>query len=183
MVRLRADGLRNWMQGLIHRVLRSGRLSDLGVVTESRSGPAITLTFSPNGIDAGGIPFISIDVVPSIQFPQEVWRPTFDETVRALVPAHFERFLVPVAPRVPPGAPSPPTHLLRGTFPRLEEALYTREYKSVALDVVRLLKVVRDENEWNGIASFFLENVCTNYCMKREKNDFSHFRRRYIDPI
>ena len=165
-VRLRADGLRNWMQGLIHRVLQSGRLTDLGAVTESRSGPAITLTFSPKGADdvGGGISSISIDVVPSIQLPHEVWQPTFDDSVRHLVPAHFERCLVPVAPRVPPGAPPPPRHLLRGTFPRLEEALYTREYKSVALDVVRLLKVVRDENDWNGIASFFLENVCTNYC-------------------
>lgn len=152
------------MQGLIQRALQSGRLSDLGVVTESRSGPAITLIFSPKGMKTDGIPSISIDVVPSIQLPEEVWRPTFDDTVRLLVPAHFERCLVPVAPRVPPGAPPPPRHLLRGTFPRLEDALYTREHKSVALDVVRLLKVVRDENEWSGIASFFLENVCTNYC-------------------
>ena len=58
---------------------------------------------------------------------------------------------------------------MRGTFPRLEEALYTKEYKSVALDVVRLLKVIRDENDWNDVASFFLENVCTNYCMN-ERN-------------
>ena len=166
------------MQGLIHKVRQSGRLNDLGVVTESRSGPAITLTFSPKGADVGGgISSISIDVVPSIQLPHEVWQPTFDDTVRHLVPTHFERCLVPVAPRVSPGAPPPPQHLLRGTFPRLEELLYTREYKSVALNVVRLLKVVRDENEWNGIASFSLENVCTNYCTNR-KNHSSDFRRR-----
>ena len=30
--------------------------------------------------------------------------------------------------------------------------------------MVRLLKVIRDENDWNDVASFFLENVCTNYC-------------------
>ena len=149
------------MQGLIHRACRSGRLSDLGDVSESRSGPAITLAYSPK---EGGICPISIDVVPSIQLPDEIWQPTFDDSVRHLLPAHFERCLVPVAPRVPPGAPPPPRHLLRGTFPHLEEALYTKEYKSVSLDVVRLLKVVRDENEWFGIASFFLENACTNYC-------------------
>ena len=39
---------------------------------------------------------------------EEVWRPTFDHSVRELVPAHFERCLVPVAPRVPPGSPPPP---------------------------------------------------------------------------
>ena len=68
-VRLRADGLRNWMQGLVHRALcrlRSAGLSDLGDVRESRSGPAITLAFSPADMD---VPSISIDVVPSILLP------------------------------------------------------------------------------------------------------------------
>merc|ERR1719158_2732321 len=71
-VRLRADGLRNWMQGLVHRALsrlRSAGLSDLGDVRESRSGPAITLAFSPARTD---VPSISIDVVPSIQLPGKV---------------------------------------------------------------------------------------------------------------
>ena len=48
---------------------------------------------------------------------EEVWRPTFDHSVRELVPDHFERCLVPVAPRVPPGVPPPPQ--VFSTFTRM----------------------------------------------------------------
>jgi hypothetical protein len=44
--RLRADGIRNWIQGLVHRALKEGKKKEkenFEVAKESRAGPAITL--------------------------------------------------------------------------------------------------------------------------------------------
>lgn len=101
---------------------------------------------------------------------EESWRPIFDSSLKDLVPEAYRRLLVPVPPRVPlDSAETPPRHLLRGTFPEVEEKLFSKEFSPVINDLVRLLKVIRNENEWKSIASFFLENVCTNYCLANSK--------------
>ena len=65
--------------------------------------------------------------------------------------------LVPVEPRVAPEDPKPPDNLLRLSIPALDDELL-KDRKTLK-DAVRLLKVLRDYNQWNPIASFFLVSL------------------------
>lgn len=130
VVHLRADSVRSWLQGLVHRAIKSHEELRQINIKETRSGPAITLVFAIEATE------VSMDLVAALEIPEESWSPDFSGKYEGVKTSSF---LIPVAPRVPLHSPPPPSNLLRGSFPELEEHLLKGQ--DSLKDNIRLLKV------------------------------------------
>ena len=132
--RLRADSIRNWLQGLVHRAIKADEDLRQMKIRETRSGPAITLWVEITDLEK---PIrISMDLVAAFEIPKDSWSCNFGEEYNAV---ETSSFLIPVAPRVRKGDSTPPNDVLRGSFPELEEHLLAG--KDNLKDNIRLLKV------------------------------------------
>lgn len=181
-VYLRADGLRSWAQGLVHRSLNKikgevGRVDGAEVeyakFSETRSGPAITL-------EGEGF---SVDLVPAFIIRGHEACPGFEKFYNIPdvdpydVQAKLEEwYLVPVPPRLPPPADedeaknrSPKDHrlLFRGNFRAFEDFLL--DNMSSLKNVIRLVKIMRNDNGWKMISSYALVNLSID-CSRPSKN-------------
>ncbi|XP_071040199.1 cyclic GMP-AMP synthase-like receptor isoform X3 [Parasteatoda tepidariorum] len=125
------------------------------------TGPARTITIVKNDGET-----IDVDLVPVIGcMSLNMSRVKMDKRVKTIVGRNLEAFLIPKSP------PSPydrsnighyfdrteVRRLWRCHFPQSER--YIIYQKGCAKSVIRLLKLLRDEEEWSVLASYYLKTV------------------------
>ena len=134
--------LRNWMQGVVDRGVKSLKNSEDEVwksVRLTRSGPAITLDQLMICDDQK----VSIDLVPIVLPNKNTETPLIGNEFKDITFGEPDpKFhLVPVPPRVGKDfKPNVPQSLFRGTFPTFEERLL--EDQGTLKDLIRILKVL-----------------------------------------
>ncbi|CAL1272267.1 unnamed protein product [Larinioides sclopetarius] len=151
------EKVRKWIQSVVDKALRSYTLSVKNVhhIDRSASGPARTLKLIKRN---GGC--IDIDLVPVFSCTLPTKQPGIDGRVEKILGSSLATFLVP-KPYSPSGqAPindKERTRLWRTHFPDAEKKLI-RDIGCVK-PVIKLLKLLRDQNPWKILASYYLKTV------------------------
>ncbi|XP_071040196.1 cyclic GMP-AMP synthase-like receptor isoform X1 [Parasteatoda tepidariorum] len=156
------ENVRNWFQSVVHKALNSYRPPEtIQNVYVRETGPARTITIVKNDGET-----IDVDLVPVIGcMSLNMSRVKMDKRVKTIVGRNLEAFLIPKSP------PSPydrsnighyfdrteVRRLWRCHFPQSER--YIIYQKGCAKSVIRLLKLLRDEEEWSVLASYYLKTV------------------------
>ncbi|XP_055947872.1 cyclic GMP-AMP synthase-like receptor isoform X2 [Argiope bruennichi] len=151
------EKVRKWIQSVVDKAMQHYTLSvkNVRMMERSSSGPARTIKLIKRNGSC-----IDIDLVPVFACTLPSKQPGIDGRVERLVGSSLETFLVP-KPYSPPGqAPvnkTEITRLWRTHFPDAEKKLI-RDIGCVK-PVIKLLKLLRDQNPWKILASYYLKTV------------------------
>ena len=136
---LRADGLRQWMQGLMSRVIREPRIKEENKIQQSRSGPAVTIKVEVEN-HKGKTERVSIDLVPVVgNIPEQAIPEVSTKDFEDKKDKNFH--LVPALPKFASTEKDRTVapEIFRGTFPRFENELVDK--KKHLKTLIRYLKV------------------------------------------
>ncbi|GIY39887.1 cyclic GMP-AMP synthase [Caerostris darwini] len=178
------EKVRKWIQSVIDRTMCTYKrqIKSIGDIRFSSSGPARTIRLIKYTGDC-----IDIDLVPAIPCTLETKQPGIDGRVRMKLGATLETFLVP-KPFSPSGqAPvnsSEISRLWRTHFPVSEEQLIHN--KGCVKPVIKLLKLLRDKNNWKILASYYLKTVVMWMLLENSNEEYwkeDKLDERFIEAL
>lgn len=170
------EKVRKWIQSVVDRTLKSyyPQLPIVRIIP-SASGPARTIKL----IKRNGT-VIDIDFVPAIPCILESKQPGIDGRVKAKLGATLETFLVPKpysSTKQTPVNHTEISRLWRTHFPKEEEKLIHNI--GCVKPVIKLLKLLRDQNKWKILASYYLKTVVM--WMLLENSGKEHWKEDKMD--
>ncbi|KAG8194511.1 hypothetical protein JTE90_013263 [Oedothorax gibbosus] len=172
---LMPEAVRKWIQSVVDKALQTYKLPHgITRIIPSSSGPARTIQLvKPRGI-------IDIDLVPVISCVMGTKQPGIDGRVNAKFQPILETFLVPK-----PYSPSGQAPVNRNEIPRLWRTHFPDAENKLIHDVgcvkpvIKLLKLLRDKENWKILASYYLKTVVM--WMILENNDKTYWKEDKLD--
>ncbi|CAL1677665.1 unnamed protein product [Lasius platythorax] len=176
---LNQDKFRTWMEGILSKVAYESsksnqiKLSDHILITVKKAGPAFTLKISGKRID--------IDVVPVLAFstrnlPPKCSNKEFLEGCKSPDSRYWS--VVPKPLNNSANFNDSTYRYWRLCFYEFEKDILAEHGRTKP--IIRLLKKLRDTQNWNNIASYYIETLCLNeldtfWILKRKSFTFLFF--------
>lgn len=168
---LMPDKIKNWLQGIIDSTLNSFVPPDnVREIKKSRSGPALTIyIITRNGIQ------LDVDLVPVLEFKHPDWPPGADKTFLNVIPKfpNDKKFWF-IVPKQPPSDLCRSNHCVsyqwRIHFPEIEKHLIHN--KGCLKPIIKLLKLLKENQNWSILASYYLKTVVMWAVIKQREIDW-----------
>ncbi|XP_067144464.1 cyclic GMP-AMP synthase-like receptor isoform X1 [Centruroides vittatus] len=156
------DKIRRWLQGVFDSALLSFEPSgDVKEIRKSSSGPALTIYIkTTTGTQ------LDVDLVPVLEFKYPAWPDGARKSFKTSIPDDQKYwFIVPK----PPQANSCKScqnysYQWRFHFPGVERHLLHN--KGCVKPIIKLLKLLRDKQDWRILASYYLKTVVMHAVIK-----------------
>lgn len=173
---LKAEKVKNWLQGIIDSSLsKLERITGVSKVKRLLSGPAITIYI----ITESGVQ-IDVDLVPVLEFKWPSWPEGAAQYFLKNI-SYEERYWF-IVPKLPPFEICDQnyklSHQWRLHFPGIEKKLIHN--KQCLKPIIKLLKLLRDKENWRSLASYYLKTVVIWSVIIDENTDWNEY---YMDDI
>ncbi|XP_023241922.1 uncharacterized protein LOC111640160 isoform X1 [Centruroides sculpturatus] len=156
------NNIRKWLQGVLDSALRSFIPSgDVEEIRKSCSGPALTIYIkTKNGTQ------LDVDLVPVLEFKYPDWPDGAKKSFKTSIPDDEKYwFIVPKPPQENSIKPCQNySYQWRFHFPGVEKHLLHN--KGCVKPIIKLLKLLRDKQDWKILASYYLKTVVMHAVIK-----------------